>query len=123
MAPRRRAPDPVLDAVDDLLAALEENARAAEQIRRRAEAIRSARARGASYREIVEGEDGPLIVELVTGKLDRLFKAGNRIRRAEAAALHDEGMSMERIAATFGVSRQRVSQLLRAGDPGGRRRM
>lgn len=72
----------------------------------------------------MDSESRPLIVELVTAKLDRLFKAGNRIRRAEAAALHAEGLSMERIAATFGVTRQRVSQLLserQNGDANNRR--
>ena len=33
---------------------------------------------------------------------------------AEARALHDEGLTMAEIAALFGVSRQRVSALLRS---------
>jgi len=107
-----RLDDEVLEALSELLQALDENARAAGLIRERAEVIRARRLEGRSYMDIVDGESRPLIVELVTGKLDRLFKAGNRMRRAEAAALYAEGLSMERIAATFGVTRQRVSQLL-----------
>jgi DNA-binding transcriptional regulator LsrR (DeoR family) len=35
------------------------------------------------------------------------------VRRAEAQALYAEGMTMEQIADRFGVTRQRVSTLLR----------
>lgn len=113
MARRRRVDDEVLDALDELCDAIVANARDGELIRRRAETIRKARAEGRSYREIVSDSDGPLVVELVSDKLDRLFKAGSRVRRAEAAALHAEGLSMDRIAEVFGVTRQRVSKLLK----------
>ena len=112
-APDARAEDEVLEALDQLCAALDENLRAAQRIRERAEEIRAARADGRSYREIVEGAEHPLIVELVSDKLDRLFTAGSRLRRAEAAALHAEGLSMEAIGTVFGVTRQRVSALLK----------
>lgn len=105
--------DEVLDALDALCAALDENLRAAEQIRQRAVVIRAARAEGQSYRDIVEHADHPLVVELVSDKLERLFTAGSRLRRAEAAALHAEGLSMEAIGEIFGVTRQRVSALLK----------
>ena len=42
-----------------------------------------------------------------------LVDAGSRLRRAEARALHVEGMTMEQIADLFGVTRQRVSALLK----------
>ncbi len=38
--------------------------------------------------------------------------SGAAWRRAEARALHQEGISMDRIAQLFGVTRQRVSALL-----------
>jgi hypothetical protein len=109
--PRRR--DPVLAALDDLCAAIEANTRSNERILARAENIRLAREAGTSYRDIVSDEERPLIPELVTENLERLFRAGSRLRRAEAAALHDEGVSMEKIGTLFGVTRQRVSALLR----------
>lgn len=105
--------DEVLVALDELMAALDANLEAAKQIRARAAAIREARVAGWPYGEIVRAEERPLIVELVTEKLDRLSTAGSRLRRAEAAALHREGLSMDRIAEVFGVTRQRVSALLR----------
>ena len=48
---------------------------------------------------------------------EALAEFGARVRRAEAVALYGEGMTMEEIAEKFGVTRQRVSALLR--DAGG----
>lgn len=78
---------------------------------------------GASYREIVVGEPGQLLVAMLADAARRLDAAGGRVRRAEARALHDEGLTMDEIAVLFGVSRQRVSALLRgppARSPGTR---
>lgn len=111
---RKGSRDTVLTALDELCVALEQNTRNAERIRERAQAIHDARENGLPYREIVTAENRPLVVELVTDSFDRLATAGSRLRRAEAAALHDEGMSMEAIAELFGVTRQRVSELLKA---------
>ena len=41
---------------------------------------------------------------------------GYQLRKAEAVALYNQGMIMERIAGLFGVSRQRVSARLRRDD-------
>jgi hypothetical protein len=75
--------------------------------------IRKARARGLRYSDTVSGENGPLIVQLLTESATALDTCGASVRRAEAQALYDEGMTMEQIAAHFGVTRQRVSALLR----------
>jgi hypothetical protein len=72
---------------------------------------------GMSWRTIAEGESRPLVVERLTLVLDRLSASGSRFRRAEAEALHGDGLSMERVAALFGVTRQRVSALLRERAP------
>ncbi|MCW2991181.1 MAG: hypothetical protein JWM73_1775 [Solirubrobacterales bacterium] len=68
---------------------------------------------GDSYRDIVGAESGPLLVEMLTEATQALDAAGAAFRRAEASALYDEGMTMDEIAEAFGVSRQRVSTLLR----------
>ena len=44
------------------------------------------------------------------------MSAACRLRRAQAAALHDEGLTMDRIAELFGVTRQRISQILRSRE-------
>jgi len=105
--------DPVLDALDGLVRALRHNQARIEATIARAERIREQREAGLSYREIESGETRPLIVELTRDNLATLVEAGSRLRRAEARALHAEGMTMEQIAELFGVSRQRVSALLR----------
>jgi DNA-directed RNA polymerase specialized sigma24 family protein len=108
------ANDPVLDALDGLVRALRENATRIDATIARAERIRDQRGEGLSYGEIESGEERPLIVELTRDNLAALVEAGSRLRRAEARALHGEGMTMEQIAELFGVSRQRVSALLRS---------
>ena len=53
----------------------------------------------------------------MTGQISEAIKAlsrdGNKFRRLEARALYEEGLTMAQLAAVFGVSRQRVSILLR----------
>jgi predicted transcriptional regulator len=105
--------DEVMDALDGLIEAIERNIERNRLILRRAKEIKRSRARGLGYREIASVESKPLIVELITENLGRLTAAGTRFRRAEAAALYAEGATMEQIAELFGVTRQRVSALLR----------
>jgi hypothetical protein len=108
------ASDNVLEALDALVEVLKENnlrnARAIE----RAQTMRTQRELGLSYSEIALNEERPLIVEIATANLEALLRTGSRLRRAEAAALHGEGMTMDRIADLFGVTRQRVSALIRS---------
>ena len=108
--------DPVLEALEDLVAALKENAARIESTINRAMQIRAERAGGRTYTEIETGDARPLIIEMTRDSLAALVEAGGRLRRAEARALYAEGMTMEQIAALFGVSRQRVSALLKQAD-------
>jgi predicted XRE-type DNA-binding protein len=78
--------------------------------------LEEACATGRPIREIVPDEKTPLIVQLLTESAELLQTYGSRVRRTEARVLHREGMTMDRIAALFGVSRQRVSSLLRTGE-------
>jgi DNA-directed RNA polymerase specialized sigma24 family protein len=105
--------DAFLEALTGLEDALDENIARARQMKRRIAQIRRERAAGGDYREIVSAEKPPLIVQLVTESSRALDEHGARVRRTEVLALHDEGMTMEQIAAKFGVTRQRVSSLLR----------
>lgn len=104
--------DPVIRALDELVAALADTS-AVEHALERADTVRQRRMEGASYRDLTTDEQRPLLVELISDHLSRLAEAGARFRRAEAAALHQEGATMEEIARAFGVSRQRVSAILR----------
>jgi hypothetical protein len=113
------AEDAFLQALEALEEVINENDRRATQIRKRMARIRRARDQGLRYSDSVANEDGPLIVQLVTESSTALDLCGASVRRTEAQALHDEGMTMEQIAERFGVTRQRVSALLRrsAADP------
>jgi hypothetical protein len=110
--------DEVLDAIDELVGILTASARRIEEMTQQVEAIRDRRSAGQSYREIEGARSQPIITELTNHSLTAVSEAASRLRRAEARALYDEGMTMEQIAALFGVTRQRVSALLkrRRGD-------
>jgi DNA-directed RNA polymerase specialized sigma24 family protein len=109
--------DPFDKALRDLERALKANERRMAQIKRRIGEIRRQRSTGRSYREIVETTKGDLSVQLLTEATQALDEFGARVRRTEALTLYGEGMTMEEIAEKFGVTRQRVSALLRdAGE-------
>jgi hypothetical protein len=103
----------LLRALDDLDSALEEGFEMTARMKRRIEEIRVALAAGRTLRDIVPNEETPLLVQLLTRSTNLLQASGTRVRRTEARALHHEGMTMDEIAQLFGVSRQRVSALLR----------
>lgn len=105
--------DAFLRALDDLETALEGNRERAQAMKRRIAQIRRKRNAGGTWSSIVAAETPPLIVQLVTESSRALDEHGARVRRTEVLALHDEGMTMEQIAEKFGVTRQRVSSLLR----------
>jgi DNA-directed RNA polymerase sigma subunit (sigma70/sigma32) len=107
------AEDEFLNALSTLENVLADNGRRASLIKKRIAQLRRSRAKGASYTELVSGDDSPLIVQLLTESSKALDTSGSNVRRAEAHALHAEGMTMEQIAERFGVTRQRVSTLLR----------
>lgn len=106
--------DPVLEALEELERVLDANVNRARVIKARIETLRRARDDGRPYSEIVRSEQAPLIVQLVSQNAIGLDETGVKLRRVEARALYDEGMTMEQIAALFGVTRQRVSTLLKA---------
>ena len=107
------ADDAFLRALTALEEVIAENEKRSALIKKRMARIRRARATGLDYSDAVTNEDGPLIVQLVTESSTALDTCGAHVRRAEAQALYGEGMTMDRIAKHFGVTRQRVSALLR----------
>ncbi len=108
--------DPTLLALEELVAAAAEVTRMTAHVTARAAHIRSRRLEGLPYRQIVADENNPLIAALLTENIQRLEAAGTRFRQAEAHALHDEGMTMEEIGRLFGLTRQRISTLIRAAS-------
>lgn len=87
-----------------------------EELRRariRAEVLLRERRSGRPWPEVVTGEDRPLIVERISTVLAALATAGHAWRHEQAVALQRDGVSINRIAALFGVTRQRISALLK----------
>jgi hypothetical protein len=107
--------DEFLEALTALEEVLADNGRRASLIKKRIAQLRRSRARDVPYTALVASEDGPLIVHLLTQSSAALDISGANVRRAEAEALYAEGLTMEQIAKSFGVTRQRVSALLRKG--------
>ncbi len=107
------ADDAFLEALTALEATLADNQERTKLIKKRITQLRRLRAQGASYAEIVATRNGPLLVQLLTESSRALDTSGASVRRAEARALYAEGLTMDQIAEGFGVTRQRVSTLLR----------
>ena len=105
--------DPAERALEALVDELDRCAEELAGARARAEKLLSARRSGQSWTEIVSGESRPLIVERISTVLASLAGTGHAWRREQAAALRGEQVSINRIAAMFGVTRQRISALLK----------
>jgi hypothetical protein len=83
-----------------------------EQLADRCDRLRNELAEGMSLTDAMAAEARPLIVTSMTRLTEDLRIAALALRRAEARQLQGEGLSHEKIAAFFGVSRQRVGVLL-----------
>lgn len=105
--------DEVIDALDELSTTLEQAAAAEQEMADRAQSLRAKRAEGRSWSDIIAEEPRPRLVELLTITLGRLATASNQFRRLLAAQLRHDELSTEQIARLFGVTRQRISHLLR----------
>lgn len=119
--PRRTAADGEMErlagdleaALDALIASVDENIVRNQTIKRQAELLQSALARGDAMMEVIEGEERPLTIELVSANIAALQRSGVELRRAEARIMYAYGHTLQEVADHFGVSRQRVSALLR----------
>jgi len=108
--------DEVLEAIDFVVQALTENLARTAVALQRATQIREQRLAGRTYTEIYERSEHPLLVEILTMNVLELHDVGHRLRTVQAWALRQEGLSTQRIAQLYGVSRQRVMALLRSAS-------
>lgn len=106
-----------LAALDDLEVALDQNVERAARMKQRIAQLRQTLGSGQPLRDVVPEEQPPLIVRLLSDSARVLDAYGSRVRRAQARALYAEGLTMDQIATLFGVSRQRVSALLKENPP------
>jgi len=105
--------DPAVRALGQLLDVLDTCLTELGDARGRAEKLLEERQAGRAWLDIVTAESRPLVVEQLSAVMSALASAGGAWRREEAHALAAEQVSINRIAAMFGVTRQRISALLR----------
>ena len=105
--------DEVLKALDELETVLRENAESERLLAQRIAEVRLARQNGREWKGILGDEDDPGTVQLVSTILRRQSEASGFLRRSLVVALRAEGQSIPSIAHLFGVTHQRVSNLLR----------
>ncbi|WP_104524046.1 hypothetical protein [Blastococcus atacamensis] len=105
--------DDAVAALEGLIAQIDVSIEELTRARARAVELAAARTAGRPWLDLVTAEARPLVVESVSSVLSSLASAGHAWRREEAAALQREDVSINRIAALFGVTRQRISALLR----------
>jgi hypothetical protein len=105
--------DDVLQALDELESVLRENAESERLLSQRIAQVRLARQSGREWKAILGDEDDPGTVQLVSTILRRQSEASGYLRRSLVVALRSEGQSIPSIAHLFGVTHQRVSNLLR----------
>ena len=100
-------------ALDAIEAAAGDNAERSLEIQARARSLRSGLDAGEPLVDLVRDEPRPSTVELLSTNMATLETAGAQLRAAKALALRAEGLTIEAIAGLFGVTRQRISALLR----------
>jgi hypothetical protein len=105
--------DDVLRALDELESVLRENAESERLLFQRIGEVRLARENGREWKSILGSEDDPGTVQLISAILRRQSEASGYLRRSLVVALRAEGQSIPSIANLFGVTHQRVSNLLR----------
>ncbi|MGY1641079.1 hypothetical protein ACI782_08085 [Geodermatophilus sp. SYSU D00703] len=108
-----RPRDTAVEALSALVTALDSCIVQLSSARERAEQLLEERRSGRRWLDIVTEERRPLVVEQISSVMATLATAGGTWRREQAAALQSEQVSINRIAALFGVTRQRISALLR----------
>jgi hypothetical protein len=110
------AGDAAARALEGLVTELDACIGELQRARTRSEELLEQRQSGRPWIEIVTSESRPLVVESISAVLGSLATAGHAWRREQASALQGEQVSINRIAALFGVTRQRISALLRERD-------
>ncbi len=117
MAPETSRPDDeALACLSDLAASSGELHHQLTELSRWLVLTKGGHLPGSSYAKMMPLEDRLAMMEQISSAIKALVREGSRFRRLEARALYTEGLTMAQLATVFGVSRQRVSALLRGGE-------
>lgn len=109
---RHERGDEVGAALDALSDAIERNAGDERMLQGRLAALRRERASGTGVTKALEQEPVPGTMALLGQILSRLMETSGTARRALARSMRSEGTSIPAIARVFGVTHQRVSNIL-----------
>jgi hypothetical protein len=99
--------------LDDVAEAADETALDQQRLARRARSMSRQRQFGSSWLQILERERQPGLIVLMERSVRRLHEVSGRFRPVLGRALIAEGLSTRQIARMFGVTRQRISAMLR----------
>src|SRR5438270_13240450 len=102
--------DPVLAAMGGAVGALRRFAHHSAEVLDAFDRAAGMQETGTSYRRIAEEE--PLFVDFFSGAFPELYEALSVLRRRQARALYEEGMTMAGLGRLLGVTRQRIAVLL-----------
>lgn len=105
--------DATLSALDALSHALTEMSSDQRLLERRLRDLHRQRSEGRAWRDILADEEPPGTMQVVSRMLACLAKASGTLRKELVDTLRREGVSIPAIAKLFGVTHQRVSNLLR----------
>ena len=104
-------------ALDDLAATADEVADDQRRIARRARVMQRQRDRGWSWREILDREQSPRLIELLRRSGRHLAGATAQFTRTLAGHLQAEGETRRQIGARLGVTHQRVTAMFDRSQP------
>ncbi len=103
----------LITALVDIEAGAADNVERSREVQRRVRFLRQQLEAGHDLVALVQSEEAPRAVELISANMATLETVGAELRAAEALALRAEGLTIEAIAELFGVTRQRISALLK----------
>lgn len=104
---------PLVQALADIDRALADNIERSTVIRARVQEFRDCLEAGAAISDLVLAEVEPRTVALLSENMAILEDVGSAFRVRLAKSLRAEGMTIAAVAELFGVTRQRISALLR----------
>ena len=103
----------LIDALVRIEAGAAQNVERSLEVQRRVRWLRDGLQAGQPIDQLIRAEEQPRTVELLSENLATLEQVGADFRASLALALRAEGLTLEAIAELFGVTRQRISALLR----------
>ena len=116
MAEQHQAKRRLLAALGEIQLAAAANVERSLELRDRAKHLSERLLAGDDLVTLVGNEPQPRMVELLSANKTVLETSGAEFRVAEALALRAEGLTIEAIADLFGVTRQRISALLKQAN-------